>query len=138
MPDYRQLRREARARGLRWGDVVDAYRELKARQWEARERPNEIRQAAWMMANGSTPGNWPFWRHGFVARWGAKVDRHDFTAIPGYDEIGQQIAGEFPEYAHDAGTEELFEFLLGPYDRMPAAERIYQEAMDFVECHSNP
>ena len=96
-----------------------------------RERPNEVRQVAWTLATASTPGSWPFWRHGFVSRWGRQVDRHDYTAIPAYDEIAQEIATEFPEYAD--GAQELFDFLLSPYDRLPVADQLYRRAMDHVE-----
>lgn len=126
-----ELRREAKVRGLSWADVRAAYREIKAQEWEKRQRPNEIRQVAWCVA--TSRGCWPFWRHGFYARWGARVERSDYTAVPGYDLIGQTVATEFPEYGTDDGTERLFEFLLSPYDRMPDRETLYQWAMDRVE-----
>jgi len=31
------------------------------------------------------------------------------------------------------GTEDLFEFFLSPYDKMPGSERLYRLAMDLVE-----
>jgi hypothetical protein len=124
------LRREARSHGIPWCDVQDAYRDLKSQEWENRQYPNEIRQAAWTMATGSTPGAWPFWRHGFTSRWGARVERSDFTAVPGYDEIAQEIGSLFPEYAGPDGTERLFEFLFSPYRRMPLAETLYRQAID--------
>jgi len=126
-----QFRREAKARGLSWAAVEAAYWEIKQAEREKRERPNEVRQAAWSMA--TTPGCWSFWRHGFCARWGRKVERHDFTAVPGYDEIGQEIASWFPEYADDGGTERLFEFLFSPYDRMPTREEMYRKAIELAE-----
>ena len=127
------IRREARQRGLNWSDVRDAAGELREMEVVKRERPNEIRAVAWMLATASTPGSWPFWRHGFVSRWGRRVDLHDYTAIPGYDEIGQAIATQFPEYAGPDGTEQLFDFLLSPYDRLPTAEQLYRRAMDHLE-----
>lgn len=128
------IRREARARGLRWADVADVYRELKELERAKRERANEVRRAAWEMATASTPASWPFWRHGFLARWGQRIARgSDYTCIPAYDEIGQEIASLFPEYDTDDGTERLFAFLLSPYDRLPATEQLYRRAMDRVE-----
>lgn len=126
-----QFRREAKARGLSWAAVQAAYGEVKLAEREKRERPNEVRQAAWCMA--TTPGCWSFWRHGFCARWGRRVERHDYTAVPGYDLIGQELASWFPEYADDDGTERLFEFLFSPYDRMPTREELYCKAIDLAE-----
>jgi len=45
-----QFRREAKARGLSWAAVEAAYWEIKQAEREKRERPNEVRQAAWCMA----------------------------------------------------------------------------------------
>lgn len=130
----RQFRTATRDRGLRWVDVLSAYREIKAGEWDSRQRDNEVRAAAWMMATASRPACWPFWRHGFASRWGERIaNGSDFTIIPGYDEIGQQIASEFPEYATDDGTERLFEFLLSPYRKMPPTETLFRLAMERVE-----
>jgi len=128
-----QLRSEAKRRGLRWSDVLDAYRDAKAAEIDKRRRPNEVRQTAWWLATASTPGSWPFWRHGFAKRWGARVDRGDYTAVPGYDEIAQAIATQFPEYAGDDGTERLFDFLLSPYDRIPGRPELLERALDRAE-----
>jgi hypothetical protein len=125
------IQREAKERGLDWATVRGVYCELREQEREKRERPNDIRQAAWSMA--TTLGSHPFWRFGFASRWGKKVDLHDFTIIPGYDEIGQQIASQFPEYDHDSGTENLFEFLLSPYDKLPTCEELYRKAMTLAE-----
>ncbi len=128
-----QIRREATDRGLTWPAVQAAYCEIKEAEKARREQPNAVREAAWCMATASTPASWPFWRHGFSSRWGARVERHDYTAVPGYDEIGQQIATWFPEYATDDGTERLFDFLLSPYDKLPTREEIYQKAISRLE-----
>ncbi len=126
------LRAEAKAAGVPWSEVFILVAELKEREIAQRERPNAIRRDAWEMATFNSPGCWPFWRHGFASRFGRRVERSDFTAIPGYDEISQQIASEYPEYSDDDGTERLFEFLLSDYDKLPAAEDIYRRAIDRV------
>jgi len=134
----RRIKQEARRRGLAWSAVEDAYREVKAAEREKRERPNEIRSFAWFIATASTPGSWPFWRHGFYSRWGHRIARGaDYTVIPGYDEIGQQIGGAFPEYTDDTGTERLFEFLLSPYDKLPSREEMYDAALDLAELSAD-
>lgn len=132
------IRQEARRRGLDWEAVREAYCELREMETVKRERPNEVRQVAWTLATASTPGSWPFWRHGFVSRWGRRVDQHDYTVIPAYDEIAQEIATEFPEYAGPDGAQELFDFLLSPYDRLPTADQLYRRAMDHVEWSRRP
>ena len=122
-----EIRREAQQRGFRWSDV-------KVIESEKRERPNEVRSTAWMMATASRPRCWPFWRHGFYSRWGHKIARgEDHTCVPGYDEIGQEIGWLFPEYADHDGTERLWDFLFSPYDKLPSRDELYDEAMDFLE-----
>ncbi len=128
------IRSEARRRGLKWAAVVEAYRELKAERWEKRQRPNEIRATAWMMHTASTPGCWPFWRHGFASRFRTRLARGaDHTIVPGYDEIAQQIATEFPEFATDDGTQRLWDFLFSPYDKMPSRYELIEEALELAD-----
>jgi hypothetical protein len=126
------LKREARAQGIPWKTVQSAYGAVREREWEKRDRAREVRQAAWWLHTASTPGSWPFWRHGFTSRWGRRVDRSDFTVIRGYDEIAQEIAGQFPEWGGDDGTERLWAFLLSSYDRMPDRETMLEEALEWV------
>ena len=137
MSTISDIRREARRRRLDWPAVRAAFEEIWEAEHAKRERPNEVREAAWIMATASVPGCWPFWRHGFASRWGRKVDLHDYTAVPGYDEIGQQIGTLFGEYADDDGTERLFELLMSPYDRLPERAEIYQRALETVEAQDN-
>ena len=129
----KEARREARGRGLPWSAVQEAYYELKEREWAKRERPNEVREAAWMIANAHAPGSWGFWRHGFERRFGRRVYLSDYTAIPNYDTIAQQIGWYYPEYATDDGTERLFDFLMSPHQTYPTRERLLREALDRVE-----
>ncbi len=132
------LRTEALDRGLNWAAVRAAYREEKAEAVETRQRPNDVRATAWQIYTASRPKCWPFWRHGFLARFGGRLARGaDHTTVPGYDEIGQQIAGAFPEYATTTdtdGTARLFDFLFTPYDKLPDRDELYRRAMDRVEC----
>lgn len=129
-----QYRQEARERGIKWAVVLAIYTELKAEERGKRERPNEVRAAAWTMHTASVPGCWPFWRHGFLSRFGRRIAKGaDHTVVAGYDEIAQQIGTWFPEYADDDGTERLWDFLLSPYDKMPPAEELYRKAIDRAE-----
>jgi hypothetical protein len=114
--------------------IRQAYHQVKAAERARRERPNEVRATAWWLFTASTPGSWPFWRHGFASRFGRRLARGaDFTIIPGYDEIGQEIATQFPEYADDDGTERLWSFLLSPYDRLPNRDEMMRKARDLAE-----
>lgn len=126
-----KIRAEAKRRRIPWAAVQAAYREVKSLEWEKRQRPNEVREAAWCFA---TPrGCWPFWRHGFLSRFGKRFARGgDLTHIPKYDTIAQELSWYFPEYAGPDGTERLWEFLMSPYDRMPDRERMYVRALNTV------
>lgn len=125
------LRREARDRNLFWPAVVEAYRQIKEAEQAKREQPRAVRRLAWCMAR--PPGWHPFWSFGFQSQWGRQAAELDYTVVPGYDEIAQQIGWEFPEYNGDNGAERLFDFLFSPYDRMPGRADMYRQAMDRVE-----
>ena len=91
------------------------------------------------MATASTPGCWPFWRHGFLARWGDKLAKGaDYTCVPGYDDLAQEVAAVHPEYSGDDGTERLFDILFSPYNRMPSAEELYRQALELAESCREP
>ncbi len=53
--------------------------------------------------------------------------------MPGYDEIAQQIATAFPEYATDDGTQRLWDFLFSPYDKMPSRYELIEEALELAD-----
>ncbi len=126
-----ELKTEARDRNLTWSVVQAAYGEIKLAETAKREQPRAVRQMAWCMA--TSEGCHSFWGLGFQNRWGKRAAELDYTIVPHYDEIAQEISWEFPEYANDDGAERLFNFLFSPYDRMPFAESMYRQAMDMVE-----
>ncbi len=133
MPTIQQIRREARRPGVPWSAVRAAYREIKATEIAKREHPNEVRQTAWHMMTAHSPGCWPFWRHGFDSRWGHKLgSAGDYTVVPGYDELAQEVGQIFPEYADDTGTERLFDFLFSPYDKLPSRQTMYAQAIELA------
>lgn len=131
-----ELRREARARGLRWGDVLEAYAEVKHLERVRREHANAVREHAWTLYTATTPYRWPFWRVGFQTFFGKRIARGaDLTSIPGYDTLASEVALTFPEYAGPDGTERLWAFLLSPYDPLPSRESMIRAAMDRLEAH---
>jgi len=130
-----EVRREAKQRKIPWVAVQAAADQVKAAERDKREHANEVRQTAWYYATALSPGCWPFWRHGFRSRWGRRVDDHDYTCIPGYDLLGQEVASAFPEYSTDDGTERLFDFLFSPYDKLPSAETVWRKALDLASYH---
>lgn len=133
-----EFRAEAKAAGIPWSWVCQQKAELVENELEKRDEPNAIRRSAWEMHVGPDSGSAPFWRHGFIARFGARIAKGaDFTCIPGYDTIAQQIASEFPRFdeghAGDCGgTETLWEFLLSDYIPMPPVEEFYWEAIELL------
>jgi hypothetical protein len=127
------LKREARELGLRWADVEAAYRQLKQEVREEREHPNTVRETAWCYFTALRPGCWPFWRHGFLSRYGRKLSAGgDYTCVPGYDTLAQEMASLFPEFATDDGTERLWDFLFSPYERLPDRITLYRRALEWV------
>ena len=130
------LKREARQRGVAWACAKECYLDLKQMEREKRQRANEVREAAWCIA--TSRGCWPFWRHGFLSRYGRLVARgDDITSIPRYDTIAQEVGWYFPEYADDDGTQRLWDFLLSPYDRLPPAEELWRKALAMAAMQMN-
>jgi len=123
------LRNESRHLGIPWPAIREAYAQIREEEILQREHPNAIRQAAWAMA--TSPGCHPFWRHGFLSRWGQRIARGaDYTIIPRHDEIAQQIGWDFPEVDD---SQQLWDFLLSPHDRLPTAKTMYSKALDRAE-----
>ncbi len=123
---------EARDRNLPWSMVREAFLTILAEEQAKIEHPRQIRRDAWMMHTATTPSCWPFWWTGFRNRFGRRLAQGcDYTIIPGYDTIGQQIGSWYPEWQNN--TEGLWEFLLSDYERTPGRDTIYKQAMDRVE-----
>ena len=130
----RTLKAEAKAAGVTWAEIKDAYAEVKQAEWAKRERPDAIRREAWAMEMAGHPRSHAFWRHGFLSKYGRKLAKGaDHTIVPGYDDMAQELAAEFPEFDNDHGTEDLFELLLSPREPMPRAEQLYREAFELAE-----
>jgi hypothetical protein len=127
------LRDEAKRLHIPWSAVRSLAQHFKSEEWESRQYLNDVRSTAWCIATAGTPGSWPFWRHGFNSRWGARVERSDFTAVPGYDTIAQEVSWSFPEYSDSDGTERLWAFLFAPYNRMPPFEVFWARALETLK-----
>lgn len=135
-----ELKAEAKRLGVAWADVQREYANVKRIEADRRERPNAIRKTAWHAKVGSTSGSAPFWRHGFAKRYAKRLAAGaDHTCVAGHDKIRQSVAEEFPEFLDPPGetgrgTEELFDFLFSPYDRMPSREEMLREALARIEA----
>jgi len=126
-----QVKAEAKQEGIAWGDLRNVAQQIRREEKQKREHANEVRQTAWHCVTAHRPRSWPFWRHGFLARWGHRIAKgQDYTCIPRYDLIAQEVASAFPEYDTDDGTDRLFDLLLSPYDRLPSAADIYAMAFE--------
>lgn len=132
MATIRELRNEAKRRGYRWADVQAAYEAIKVEEQERREYLNEVRRDAWGIVVGCRTPSAQFWRHGFQRRYGDKVAENDYTLVPKYDLIAQEIGWNYPEYQGDDGADRLFDFLFTPYNRMPTSVEMYERALERV------
>ena len=132
--DLQTLRQQARRGELPREEVEAIYRGLIEDAHHQAERRNGVRQLAWHLLVGHDSGSAPFWRHGFAKNYGKRVERHDYTIIPGYDEIHDSVAREYPEYAGDDGEYRLFDFLFSPYEKLPSRAELYAEAMDIAQA----
>lgn len=111
--------------------VRDCIGELYAEYLEQRDREEGPRKIAWGMFVGSNSGSAPFWRHGFRRRFGHRLaNGADHTIIPGYDVIAQAVAAEYPEWKDRC--DELWEFLLSPYERRLTRMDFHEQAIVLV------
>lgn len=127
------LKTEATARGLNWPDVKDAFEMVRERELEQRAHSDLVRQTAWDLT--MEPHLRCYWKYGFHGPWKRweKLLERDYTIIPNYDTIAQEVASHFPEYQGDDGAERLFGELLTKHDPMPSRETMFIMAMDVLE-----
>lgn len=136
----RNAKRDAKKAGIAWPVLEATYKELKARAQAERQGANELRQQAWFTAMVRTPYRNQFWRVGFRHLWGDLYDAGDVSRVPNYDTLAQEVAIAFPEWTDRA--DELWAFLMSPYDRVPPAVDLYAEALDLLlseretQCHA--
>lgn len=134
-----EIRAEAKRLGIPWAWVLAAKDQLIRDEREHRGYRNGIRMYAWHSCVGADSGSAPFWRHGFQARFAARFARGaDFTIIPGYDLIAQEVASQFPEFEGEhagdvSGCNTLWEFLLSSYEPWPPRETFYWKAIDQLQ-----
>lgn len=113
-------------------DLRQAIAEVRAIEREKRERANEIRQTAWCHFKFNRPLMWSWWQTGFAHNYGKRVERSDFTAIPGYDTLAQEMAALFPEYSDDDGCARQWDFLLSPYETLPPRANLVRQAKQLL------
>lgn len=129
MTTITEIRREAKQAGVRWADVIDVYRAMRADEDLRRERDREIREFVWMNY-AYTRDCLEFWRHGMQRRFPAAFDGGDRDMIPGFDEVAQEAAGMFGEFNRDDDpAERLWDYLITDYIRQTAAADLYRQAL---------
>jgi len=126
------IKREAARRGVEWQTVQDVFAELRRLDFNQKDYPNEIRRFAWYCVTANEPRCQQFWRLGFASRYGKRVEKSDYTAIPGYDLILQEVASKFPEFSHADGESRLFDFLFSDYVPYRPLSDVWAEALDIA------
>jgi hypothetical protein len=127
------VRAECRRLSLPEDIVAGAYDHLAAAEAQTIRR-REMREQAWKMFNANRPGCHAFWRGGFRTRWGKRVDEHDYSIIPGYDQLHGQICGFYPEW--EGREYEFWCELLSPLPRLTPPRELWQAAIDAVQDHN--
>ena len=126
-----ELKSEARRAGVPWSWVVDQKNELVRLEAEKRAHLVEARQAAWYSYVGRNSGSAPFWRHGFRARFGRRLQEGDHTIIPCYDEIAAAVQEQVEQF-RSFECEEIWELLLSDYEPWPPREHFYWESLELL------
>lgn len=125
----RQIRNDCAERGIDAVVVAQIREGMKAELEAGPCRRREMRQLAWQLFHANHRGVHPFWRHGFRAHWGKRVDAHDYTVIPGYDELFEEVTNEFPEW-RERDMSDFYDELLSPCPRLETAAELWNRAFD--------
>lgn len=122
-----ELRQQAAAAGIPWQQVVERFRDYWDQLLASRAHEIDVRRQSWAYWNANRPKKWPFWRHGFRAQYGRRYCNHDVHVIRGWDCFADEMGGIFPEWS--GRGEELWEFLMSDYQRLPPRASYYEYAL---------
>jgi len=115
---------EAATLGLKWGVVLECYRELRHYEQLARTRKWEIRELAWKTL--------PMGHGGRLKRaYREAFEGGDMTMIPRFDDVAKELANtEIPELGQDDPATALWDLITAPKDTMPPADETMREAIE--------
>lgn len=113
-------------------ELLEAYRQVKQIELDKRTRNNEIRRLATYLYWPNKPYRWRWWRMAFECVFGERYRESDLTIIPGYDELAQELSHTFPEFEGIDGCQDLWKFLMSPYDPMPSKSAMMADAVELV------
>jgi hypothetical protein len=129
------VRRAAQTWGLTSAQLRDLYVEFRQLARQEREWLWNLRKRVWERYAYS-PASRPFWRHGLQRRFADAFTDGDHAAIPGWDDVAQSMACEFPELLHTENVaQRLYDLLKAPHDRLPSVEATWQAVLDYCESH---
>jgi len=131
MTTLAELKRQAKANGIRWSDVLDAYRGLRQQQRCEREYDAEIRKIVWRSYQ-YTPNCLDFYRIGMQRRFPRAFADGDRTLIPGFDVVVDGLKYSFPQFDVDDPAEAVFDYLAREPVRMPDTFTTWREAYELV------
>lgn len=132
MPTVAEIKAEARENHVPWATVREIAEAMIEAERESRGYDNEVRQFAWFLVTAHTPASQPFWRHGFRSRFGRRVEKHGYEAIPRHDLIHMQVASQFPRFDTPTGIDDLFDFLFADYVPLTPRGEVYAAALAFA------
>lgn len=115
-----KYRRQARELGLRWSDVLDVYRDLRAMNDLDREQDSIVRIAVWRQYAAS-PDSWGLWRHGMRWFYGHAFGDGDMTNLPRWDEVADELGWD---------SQELYDFIASDYVRRKSRAELLDAAID--------
>ena len=128
-----ELREQAKAAGIPWRWVCERKEELL--EIEARKRWAEVsaRQVGWWSYVGWTSGSAPFWRHGFRARFGQRLQNAGriTRSSPATISSPNRSAATCRLY-EEWSIDEIWELLLSDYMPWPPREKFYADALDDI------
>lgn len=125
----KELRQQAKDNGINWATVLEIYAELRAFEQAERDYDAEIRLACWLPYSYNADCN-RFWRVGLSNRFPRAFAEGDYTLIPRFDEVADQVRMQFPQFDT---TEKLWDYLTRDFVRMTPRVKLLQQAMDAAE-----
>lgn len=126
-----QAKRIARQHSIDFTIVERVHQDIR-RGLESQLKPAwELRREAYRILAPTCQTWWRTFGNQSIREFdGAFIDG-DYTRIPRFDEVADELVGQFPEFVSiDSPSETLFEFIRSPYQRMPPESETWPLAID--------
>lgn len=133
--NLRTMKRLAAEYDVQWTDIEARAAEIHAVAVQSNAREYEIRRAAYQSVCPPAKRHMPYWKS--FGQWnnpryrGAFGGGNDWTVIPNWDSVAEELAGMFPELWNDnRPAETLYQLIIAPVSQTPTLREALAMAFD--------